>query len=582
MRRCARKADSAKLSDTIRFERCSIMVDSSAHSEGGAGRARHDLNHVLVPPAMLVTAIAMAVASHLHLGFAPELATAIGIALFCLMLTSHVLLRAADEAERVEDEAAERDMAHVTSPLPAVAPTEAEIEARLARTAAVEERPPEDKETAPREAASPAPSFAPQAPAFDRNGERDVAPAWAFRPVDLRQPAADAIEFMPAAAGTEARETPELPGLGELRPTIEAHRLQSSAAPSGAQLSIDREADRIDSILKRLARQIHAGTAARRERGAPVLGEPSLMLPGTLEPETAETPPLEELAARSPDTALASAVDALRSTVEAMRGPAAAPLAAEHAPVPTPAEVSVAAVAEAIQAEAADVFLSPILGLADHSARHFEVSVHLRSEVAEVRTVAEGAGLLPLLDALAVRHAAGFALMLERRGREGAVFSRIGSRSLESDGFVTDVAGRHAEGIADRMVLAFAQNEMRGLGPAQITALEDLARLGFRFSLQGIADLDMDFEALQALGFEFVKLDAQVFQAGLPCGGETVPAAEICQHFADLGLSVIVCDIADEATRERMVGWGVAYGQGELFGAPRPVPVAQTAGTMAA
>ena len=54
-------------------------------------------------------------------------------------------------------------------------------------------------------------------------------------------------------------------------------------------------------------------------------------------------------------------------------------------------------------------------------------SVQLRA-VAEAscrrpRTCAGGAGLLPLLDALNVRHAAGFALKLERRGREGAVFS---------------------------------------------------------------------------------------------------------------------------------------------------------------
>src|SRR5262249_25031528 len=144
-------------------------------------------------------------------------------------------------------------------------------------------------------------------------------------------------------------------------------------------------------------------------------------------------------AGASPDTALSSAVDALRSTVEAMRS-GVRPAGAEPglpATAVTPAEARLAAVAEALAAERADVFLEPILALADEQARHFEVSVRLKvtpDEALDARAlaaVAGGVGLLPLLDALGVRHAAGFALKLERRGREGAVFSAIDGRSLE-------------------------------------------------------------------------------------------------------------------------------------------------------
>ncbi|CAN0495617.1 unnamed protein product, partial [Phaeothamnion confervicola] len=191
------------------------------------------------------------------------------------------------------------------------------------------------------------------------------------------------------------------------------------------------------------------------------------------------------------------------------------------------------AIADALAAERVDVVLAPILALEGAEARHFEVSVRLRSasgDLIDARSVASGAGLLPLLDALNVRHAAGFALNLDRRGRSGAVFSTVAGESLESDGFVGDVAGRYAQGIANRMVLSFAQAEMRGLGPAQIAALGELADLGFRFALTGVADLDMDFDALKATGFQFVKLDAAIFLGGLPCGGSIVPASDLCLH----------------------------------------------------
>ncbi len=530
---------------------------------------------------MLVVAIAMGIAAHLHMGLTGEMAAAIGVALFCVMLMCHVLLRMADEAERAAEDAAERGIRQVPSPMPIEPPSE---------TASVEpiggERGQAEFGGAVPLARERDPEFSPMQPALEATAENEAgAPGWSFRPVDLMQP--DAAR--PAAPVVHHASDPG--SLGEFRPTYAEHNLDAVTVAADLPLSVDRiegdrEADRIDSILKRLADQIHAGAAARQQQAVEDAGGATGMptLPGLPDAVTAaqleegRDVPLEDLAAANPDSALASAVDALRSTVEAMRG-APAPVVPEL----SPAELSVAAVAEAIQAESADVFLSPILGLAEQSARHFEVSVKLRVDTGDERAIAAGAGLLPLLDALNVRHAAGFASMLGRRGRDGAVFSLVGGKSLESDRFVSDVAGRHAQGLADRMVLAFAQDEMRGLGPGQLAALEDLARLGFRFSLQGVADLDMDFEALQALGFEFVKLDAAVFQAGLFCDGETVPASEICEHFQDLGLSVIVGDIADADTRDRLLGWGVVYGQGALFGAPRPVPVTTPgAGTMAA
>lgn len=557
--------------------------------------SRRDLHHVLVPPAMLVAAVAMALASHLHLGFSFEIAMAIGISLFCLMLMSHVLLRAADEADRAAEERLERAIEQVSSPMPVeptpraeqerarvvveaplVAPVETASSKPVASAAIASVSPPKQPVPAfdPASAAPPLPDLAPIAEHLSR------ADTWSFRPQDLKQSSELPAAGLQAPAGA--------PGLGELRPTLDADGAGGTAGTTAPDGQRGRESDRIDAILKRLASQIHANAAERR--GAePVQSAPADSPAVSAQPSSEA---VEQLAAADPDTALSSAVDALRSTVEAMRGsmePAVAPAALPEPVAPTPAtpvELRIAAVAEALAAERADVFLSPILGLGDAQARHFEVTAQLRAadgEPLDARQMAGGAGLLPLFDALNVRHAAGFALKLERRGRDGSVFSRVGGASLEDDQFVQDVAGRHAQGIADRMVLSFAQNEMRGLGPAQLAALGDLGRLGFRFALQGVADLDMDFEALNDLGFGFVKLDAQVFLDGLDCNGGHVPAADIVRHFEDLGLDVIVSGIGDAATRDRMVSCGVELGQGPLFGQPLPVPVAgPTSGTMAA
>lgn len=574
-----------------------MTIDAPEISSDASAAPGRDLASLLIPPAMMIAAAAMGVASHLHLGLTVEIAFAVGVALFCVMLLCHVLLRAADAAERAAEEAVERGIPQVESPMPRELSPRMPAASRRPSPVGGQPVPMPPYRPGPVEVTPPPlpePAIEPPAVAVDppaavaMTGASDrldaasevldapvplaaASPAgWAFRPVDVTLAPID-----PPVAGTYPSAAPPL---GSIRPRLPA----DLSLPVG-ETSRSAEADRIDAILKRLAAQIQAGSSDSAVRPQ-------------VPPTDPTSPDANGEAAEGGESerALSSAVDALRSTVEAMRAslepvaPAVAPAPAPEPQLPSAVELRLAAVAEALAAERVDVFLSPILGLVNAQAQHFEVSVQLRSAAGEaldgrgIAGIAGGAGLLPLLDALNVRHAAGFALKLERRGRDGAVFSEIGGRSLESETFVGDVAGRHAQGIADRMVLSFAQSELKSLGPAQIAALEDLARLGFRFALQGVADLDMDFEALEAVGFEFVKLDAPVFLRGLECAGAEIPASDICRYFDDLGLTVIVGGIEDETTRAQMLGCGVALGQGGLFGRPVPVPVAGAEGTLAA
>ncbi|HXF53634.1 MAG TPA: EAL domain-containing protein [Hyphomicrobiaceae bacterium] len=283
--------------------------------------------------------------------------------------------------------------------------------------------------------------------------------------------------------------------------------------------------------------------------------------------------------------ALADAVESLRSAAAVMRerhGTAPAAAEASTTRAASPAQERLAVVVEALAGERVDVYLEPILGLADERARHFEVTVRLRQptgetiESEEIARIGRGAELLPLLDALRVRHSAGLALRLERRGRDGKVFTNIASQSLDSRQFIAGIAERRgqADFVSDRLVLSFEQTEVRGLAPAQWSALAGLREQGFRFALQGLTDLDMDFAALKENGFEFVKLDARVFLQGLPLGQGAVPASDLCRYLAGAGLAVIVGRISSEAERTRIQGYGVAFGQGDLFGPPRPVNLA--------
>jgi len=81
----------------------------------------------------------------------------------------------------------------------------------------------------------------------------------------------------------------------------------------------------------------------------------------------------------------------------------------------------------------------------------------------------------------------------------------------------------------------------------------------------------MDFAGLRAMGFEFIELDAPVFLDGLPAAEGRVPSSDICRFLGDFGLTLIVGRIEDDWLLARVLGFGVLFGKGTLFGGPKLV-----------
>jgi cyclic-di-GMP phosphodiesterase TipF (flagellum assembly factor) len=379
--------------------------------------------------------------------------------------------------------------------------------------------------------------------------------------------------------------------LGNFRPRSPADLSLAAADPSrrGKAAPAEPEAS-IDDMIKRLAHDIESGrksnetksSSGRSEDGAPP------PLPGPSERANSTKSP--GLAAVSPDDVAAAiglepvaAVPDERSASENSRTGGdlgGVDLIGKEMPSPKSAATSkLAAIADALSDEQLEVYLETINGLEDYRAQHYEVSVRLsladgrKLENAAYIDETRGTGLLPLLEAVKVSSTKRLAIQMIRRGRSGEFFSTVDGEALSDQQFGEDVetitGGDQA--LASRLVLAFSQADIRNLTAAERRTLESIAALGFRFSVQDITDLDMDFEALAAQGFTFAKLDADVFLKGLPIGPGKVSSADICSHLDGAGLAVIVDKIADEKARAKILGFGAVLGQGAVFGAPRPV-----------
>ena len=115
------------------------------------------------------------------------------------------------------------------------------------------------------------------------------------------------------------------------------------------------------------------------------------------------------------------------------------------------------------------------------------------------------------------------------------------------------------------------QAHVRGFGRQEWATLRALKKSGFRFAISSVCDLDMDFEGLAAKGFTFARLDADVFLQGLLTGEVRIPARDICRHLQTLGLTLIVAKINNSMVATKVNDFGVVFGQGLYFGAPRTV-----------
>jgi cyclic-di-GMP phosphodiesterase, flagellum assembly factor TipF len=435
------------------------------------------------------------------------------------------------------------------------------------------------------------------APVAGKRTKREPSPAaeaarWAEtviteppRPADeLPQPhAGDPFNFRPS------RE-PSLPFAAtgpNAAPLLAAGDPQASEPPRLPDASQpDMSVELIQDLIKKLADELNTATGSERLAAPAEPGqEVEAMVGRSLSALQATARTMRDPAEQAEAAAPAGQVPAWWPM------PRSEPSPEQAGPVPgAPPQLNpqLARIAEAVAAERMEVLLEPIHALVEGRPRHFEVSMRLLTadgatlDQRDYAQAALGSGLMPRIDAAKMVRAARVAGRLGRRGREGAVLATMAGDSLTDQAFLDAAASGPGNGATMGLVLCFAQGDVRTFTPGHVRALGDLAAMGFRFALEDVTDLDMDFAALKEMGFAFVELDAPVFLDGLPAAAGRVPASDLCRHLADFGLSLIVGRIEDDWLLARILGFGVLFGKGTLFGGPRLVKDEVVAGPAAA
>lgn len=383
----------------------------------------------------------------------------------------------------------------------------------------------------------------------------------------------------------------------QLRGRLDVLRTDFAAQTRAQRDEIGAELKSLEGLIKDLSRELMAASPAFAAAATEDLTETSdlpLRLEERLErvslAELGDQPAgdddaIDELAAD--DTLAGETVVVTEQTVVFVTEPA--PVADEVVvvvpePAEAPADIApgdamLRDLREAIEGNRIDLYLQPIVTLPDRKLRFYDASTRIRTgddafmPPGDYLELAEREHLMPRIDNVMLVKCVQLLRRLGPESRLKGVFCNLSAQSLLDHDFFPELVEFMEENstLADNLTFQLSQRAVLDIGADELAGLKTLGKLGFVFSLDHVADLDVDFAALRDHFFRYVKIEAKTLLHDMAEARASIPAADMTSYLDRFDLKLIVEKVDDEASLERLMDYGVDLAEGDLFARPRPV-----------
>ena len=245
-------------------------------------------------------------------------------------------------------------------------------------------------------------------------------------------------------------------------------------------------------------------------------------------------------------------------------------------------------VRDALQDGRVDLHLQPIVSLPQRRVSFYESFTRLRRPdgslilPAEFLDAARRAGLMGQVDNFTLFRCVQIVRRLAERDRRVGVFCNIAASSLEDSNFFPFFLEFMTENrdLSGAVIFEIRADRFETRSRLMRDNMDKLTALGFRFSIDHAADLALDLPRLQSAGVRFVKMNghALIDQLRDPAGPRPVSSInrhvdgeEVSAVFSRYGITMVAEKIEDEASVVEILEYDIPYGQGHVFGAPRPI-----------
>ncbi len=234
---------------------------------------------------------------------------------------------------------------------------------------------------------------------------------------------------------------------------------------------------------------------------------------------------------------------------------------------------------DALEDNRVDLYLQPIVSLPQRRIRYYEAFSRLRDTEGtlimpnQYLQVAEPAGLMSIVDNLLLFRCVQVMRRLNHKANDVAIFCNISAHTLRDPEFFPqfiEYMELNAD-LAKFIVFEFAQEAIEQCHSWEWDNLLRLADLGFSFSMDRVTTLDFDLHDLRQKNFRFLKVDGQILLGGMEEAGARIHAADFKELAMRNGVDLIAEKIEDEQSVIGVLEYDVDFGQGFVFGHPRPI-----------
>lgn len=231
-----------------------------------------------------------------------------------------------------------------------------------------------------------------------------------------------------------------------------------------------------------------------------------------------------------------------------------------------------------LQENRVDLYLQPVVRLPQRRASFYEAFSRIRGPRGNVITpgqylaVAEEAGLIGTIDNLLLIRCVQLIRRVRQRNNELGFFVNVSARTLRDSAFFhqfVEFLDRNRD-LSESLILEFSQEDIEAATDPVRDGLKMLADMGFAFSMDHVVRLDVDFNKLGANNFRYLKVAA----VDLLPGGNGLPMNihpdDLREALTRANIELIASMVEDEDTVIGLLDVDVSFGQGYLFGVPRP------------
>ena len=265
-------------------------------------------------------------------------------------------------------------------------------------------------------------------------------------------------------------------------------------------------------------------------------------------------------------------------------------------------------VREGLRKDRVDLYLQPVVSLPQRKIRFYECFSRIRAEDGVVirpdqyMEVAKREGLMGAIDNMLLFRCVQLVRKVQSDQKNVGFFCNVSANTLKDRKFFSDFVSFMASNkeLARNLIFEFSQTELDNHREEIGEYTTRLGQLGFHFSLDRVEDLTkLNFEILSALGFRYIKINAQsllerpdedevVDEPAMAEGDgeegdgemvaetvlepDTVVGIDVTmlKRTMDLhGIDLIAEKLEEEQNLIELLDYRIDYGQGYLFGEPR-------------